>query len=233
MRFYRGMSVSSDRADAIAADIRTNGLVPSPEAEWRIVFFDRRRNIDTLRAKPDLTTKDTRDEYELSDSFICACGGETGAAWYALHHNGHDDDSSPLLITFSAEIDNVYIDGRDFLYSLFQGGRSSEREDALLRIFGRSAHAYAERAWNAPSNQESYRIAMCDLACQDPRVVLDHYSNSALVEGRFNTRFESAFLIRCPIAASRIESVIQPEDRYNFTPTLRLYDLRRPPPNSA
>ena len=148
----------------MAAEIREYGLSLSPKASWRIGFYDRRAILATLREKPDLTIADTRGE--RSDDFICACGGEVGAAYYALRHNNHGDTTAPLVITFSAEIEQVFIDGRDFLYSVFQFGRSRERVDAIRQFFGPRALEYAERAW-AVDRAGEYRVAMCDLACQD------------------------------------------------------------------
>jgi hypothetical protein len=48
---------------------------------------------------------------------------------------------------------------------------------------------------------------MCDLATQDDDVICSHIKNKAVIEGRYNTRFRSAFMVRTPVSAERIISV--------------------------
>ncbi len=226
LRLFRGIAVSPSDEAAVTADIRAEGLRVTAATKFVGLFFDRRSQLPTLRDKPDLDLADTRDRDEVSAECVCACGRERGAAHYALVHNRTAEHTVALLIEFSARLDNVYVDGRDFLYSVFQAGRSAARAEAVARFFGPAALRYAEVAWKAPADRQHYRIAVCDLACQDPEVVAQHYSNETLFEGRYSTHFESAFLVRCPVPAAQIHSVRHPDGEYDFTPALCVYDLR-------
>lgn len=41
------------------------------------------------------------------------------ALYYAFVHNRKEENTEPLLIEFEASITDVWIDGRDFLYTVF------------------------------------------------------------------------------------------------------------------
>jgi hypothetical protein len=43
-----------------------------------------------------------------------------GAAYYAWKHNQSADRNTPLVVEFEADVADVYIDGRDFLFTAFQ-----------------------------------------------------------------------------------------------------------------
>ena len=46
---------------------------------------------------------------------MCACGDEEGTAFYAWIHNKTDEDNTPVIVEFEADIATVAVDGRDFL----------------------------------------------------------------------------------------------------------------------
>ena len=58
----------------------------------------------------------------------------------------------------------MIVDGRDFLYTLFQLGDPVRARPIVERAYGRAILRFVDRAWSA---QNEHRIALCDLAVQD------------------------------------------------------------------
>jgi hypothetical protein len=96
------------------------------------------------------------------------------------------------------------VDGRDFLYTIFQLGDPQLARPIIERIFGIAILRYIDRAWSSDGRE---RIALCDLAVQDDAVVLAHAGNKTVIGGRYGTRFRSAFCVRTPVATDRIVDV--------------------------
>lgn len=203
MRFYRGVSVSSEMRDEVQSRILRQGFADGDG--WWDMRFRRPRNPTALISKIDLTTVDTREQNVDDWSAVCACGEMSGAAYYAYSHNRSEGNDAPLVIEFEADASAVAVDGRDFLYTAFQLGTPDRARAVLTSCFGASVLQYAERAWK--SDDQQYRIAMCDLAIHDPSVVVAHYENRNVIGGRFNTVFCNAFLVKQPIPAAAIIAV--------------------------
>jgi hypothetical protein len=217
MRFFRGISVSESDADQVIADITDNGL-KSAGSMWRM---SHERPIDpgALFQKDDLSTDDTRPEEHVVPA-ICGCGDMDGALYYATRHNYSDQKNAPILIELEADLEKVAIDGRDFLYTVFQMGSPERSGQVLEQCFGPKILTYATKAW--ASDNHGYRIALCDLAIHDPQVISSHHANDLVIAGRCNTLFRSAFTVSLPILPSKIIQVrlvssSVPLPRANFT----------------
>jgi hypothetical protein len=74
------------------------------------------------------------------------------------------------------------IDGRDFLYGVFQFGDPQKAAPALERLFDPKILRFAEAAWS--STDQSKRIALCDLAIHDRQIVAGHYENRLVIGGK-------------------------------------------------
>lgn len=207
MRFFRGLAVPSDQADGIADKIRSEGLV-SNAWQWRTTHW---RPDPRLTEKSDLGLDDTRPKGVLATPAICACGDEEGAAYYAWRHNRNASDDAPLLIEFEAPIENVAIDGKDCLYTVFQRSDSSLARDFVRDAFGETRLRFAERAWQL-ADQRS-RIALCDLMIHDPAVITAHHGSRVVIAGRCNTVFRSAFTVALPIPPTSIVTVWRPAEQ--------------------
>ena len=142
---------------------------------------------------------------ETAPTWVCACADREGALYYALKHNRSIDHDTPLLISFEAELADVIVDGRDFLFTLFQSGDPTKARSIAERLFGPAVLRYVDRAWQTENQQQ--RIALCKLAVQDDAVIAAHAGNRTVIGGRYWTRFCSAFLVRAPVAPSRILDV--------------------------
>jgi hypothetical protein len=110
-----------------------------------------------------------------------------------------------FLISFDANLQDVIIDGRDFLYTLFQLGDPQRARPIAERVYGQKILQYLDRAWATMDGDQ--RIAMCDLATQDNDLVRAHAKNKAVISGRYGTRFRTAFMVQTPVPAERINSV--------------------------
>lgn len=142
---------------------------------------------------------------------ICGCGDILGATIYAQTYSRTEDERCCLLITYSMPVGDLIIDGKDFLYTVFQfwdRNHARHREivrDVLEIIFGKSILPYFDAA--AGLKDTIGRIGICDLACVDVDVIRAHAQNSLLVHGRCNTKLCSAFQMQAPVPAERIISV--------------------------
>ena len=242
LTLFRGISVSKNEVEKIKGNIITNGIKGN-EGFWEFELNDLRKQLNELFEKPDLSTEDTRPSIwiedhnngghrELINGFPVICAADKlGAHYYALVHNRHKvKDEVGLIVSFETPIDNVYADGRDFLYTCFQlWDRNATKNYAkqlslLTKIYGDAIRKYFEKA--SKSKDQSYRIAMCDLATQDIDVVKAHYKNDIVIGGRYGTVFKSAFFVRVPILPEYILNVeIVEVSPYSFTPEVQLNDF--------
>jgi hypothetical protein len=188
------------------------------------LFADLKADLEALWQKSDLNVDDTKPK-GLPPPRVGACAEFNGAAYYALQHNRSADNNSPLLITFEADIADVIIDGRDFLYTSFQLGNPDKARSILGRLFGAPILRYVDRAW-ATERGSQQRIALCDLAVQDEAVIGAHARNTAVIGGRYRTRFCNAFLVKLPIGPDRIIDVVELGPTVMPNPDVTLDDVR-------
>lgn len=203
MRFYRGIAVSADKVSGAIADLRNRGLLAT-DGRWRMLFNDLKPRMAELWQRPQVTTADTKFESD-KPSWVCACADEIGATYYATRHNRTEKDDVPILIRFNADVRDVIIDGRDFLYTLFQLGDPQHARPIAERLYGKNILKYLDRAW--ATEDQDQRIAMCDLATQDDDVIRGHARNTVVIGGRHSTRFRTAFMVQTPVSAQRIINV--------------------------
>lgn len=225
----RGIAVPSPHADAVVTGIRSKGL-DGREGRWRFVVPDVakvRAELESLFARPSLM----RDDFlgKAPSPGICACGDPAGAEYYAASHNfSSDENNCPLVIVFGVSVDRVYVDPRDFLcpaFQLWDRDSTALREAQamlLVRLFGPKIARYFESACSA--RDQTYRIAMCNLAAFDLDVVLAHHANQTVIRGRYRTTFSSAFFVQGPVSAGQIYRVYRVARYASPTPGVTLDD---------
>lgn len=206
MHFFRGISVPYETVNQTIETIFKNGLTPR-KREPKMDFLLPTR-IHKLFSKDDLTLCDTRSSEE--EPAVFACGELEGAAYYACKHNITKTNTAPIIIQFEADENNAVVDGRDFLYPAIQWGDAEKARPILKHAFGCAVLPYAEKAWKSESQQ--FRIALCDLAIQDPKVKKAHYDNDLVIGGRYGTIFRSAFVIRLPVNPKALINIWSPKD---------------------
>jgi hypothetical protein len=235
LRLYRGISVDAERGEDIKATILRQGIIGT-EAKWRAEYFDLKPYLDELLEREDLSVdltrpNDYRGRTEIvfggttvpTTNGIYACGEQNGASFYA--ERDRRSDQIGLVIEFSVPVSDVLVDGRDFLYNfVFQAPRLSEPQRELVRrAFGARIDHYIGRAFRFEDTRQ--RIAVCDLAVQNPEVIQEHHRNRLTIQGRYNTQFCSAFLVRVPIPPARIRG-IQSSSFEPKTPDLSIATFR-------
>ena len=216
MRLYRGIAVPEWSADATVDAIRRDGLVAGA-GFWRMLMYDIKPQLDDLWRSPDLSTAVTRPDHKKMLG-ICACARKQDALYYACIHNREAENTAPILVMFEAEPADVIVDGRDFLYTIFQLGNPAASRTRVERLFGPSVLRYADRAWATP-NQNS-RIACADLAIQNEEVITAHAANELVIGGRHRTRFASAFIVKGPVVPERIVAVERVDHRGYLLPEI-------------
>ncbi|HEX5168657.1 MAG TPA: hypothetical protein VFW11_05755 [Cyclobacteriaceae bacterium] len=207
--------------DQIILDILENGLGQNPEQKWQPFMWKNLTNdLTTLIAKVNLTQEDTRPRTEwISTGKVtgfakeiegepCICFADRlGAQYYATTHNVTKEKTVPVLISVEIDLSSVCIDGKDFLYTAIQRMNTQsktvyEKQLAVLRkIYGPSINLYIEKILKDP---DSDRIAVADLITNDRDIVIHHYNNQNMIDGRYGTRFRSAFHVRIPISRDNI-----------------------------
>ncbi len=201
--------------------IRRTGLQPGQGA-WPMEY-SRPGDLDALYANDDLSLSDTRTGQDSAPA-ICACGEPYGASYYAWQHNLNETNDTPVMIEFEASERLVAIDGRDFLYSVFQLGDPVRAQPVLERVYGTKVLRYAKKAW--ASESQDFRIAMCDLAVHDVNVIGAHHANDLILLGRYRTMFRNAFVVRLPISPNAVTRVWTPRNRSGVSSAqVNLWDL--------
>jgi hypothetical protein len=222
MRFFRGLAVPADKAEATADAIRREGVLKRP-GRWQMEYWHP-GPIEVLFTKPGLSLDDTRPKDAVGLPAVCGCGDDDGAAYYAWRHNRGAKDNTPVMVEFEAERSCVAVDGKDCLYTVFQMGDPERARDFLRKAFGPRVLRYAEKAWLL--DETLARVALCDLAIHDPAIVEAHHANEVVIGGRYNTIFRSAFTIALPIKAAQIIRAWLPDEEPILpVPEVTLRDL--------
>lgn len=175
------------------------------EGRWNIIH-QHPGDINALFEHEDLTTALTRPDGAVLPKVVCACGEMDGAYYYACKHNRSAENDTPIMVEFEAPLTDLAVDGRDFLYPIFQSGNPEAAREVLQDAFGAAILRYADNAWS--SKDQGKRIALCDLAIHDRAVIEAHHGNKAVIAGRHGTVFRNAFTVVCPVPPKRIRSVM-------------------------
>lgn len=189
--------------------ILTNGILGTEGESWEFYF---RNGIKPLI---DINVNDFSGSNELfpesTSRAVCACGDEHSASYYACIHN---KGNFPLVVKFRTEVDYIYIDGRDFLYTVFQlwdmksPNNFSKVRQQLRNLFGDSVLQYFDQC--ETEKDHAKRIIYCNYACHDNDVKFSHLNNPTIIKGRYNTLFKSAFIVKAPINKEDILDVFIP-----------------------
>jgi len=241
LKLYRGITVSEIEVQEIIEDIRKNGLHLNSNQTWGgFIWKDLKKDLDKLYSKENLTREDTlpastivktrngsRREYTEGENSLCFADIE-GAKYYATKHNVTKDKTVALLIETEIKTENIAIDGRDFLYTVFQhiDSKNIEKTNRQLlkmkKVFGNKIEVYFEKIIKHPNSE---RLAICDLITLDNEIIIEHSKNREIIGGRYNTIFKSAFFGKVPILGENIQINVIKEDLFNSTPTLTLKDI--------
>ncbi len=211
---FRGITVSPDDQEKVVREIRDCGLVDGEAKQWRTRMPDPiavRTIQKDLMSSPG-TIRSRLNQELLKRTLVNACGDRYGGSYYALSHNRSASKTTSILIEFQAPLELLCVDGKDFLYTVFQ--RWDQRgavpidkvRTTLAALYGPKILEYFDEA--ALHKESNARVGICDLACHDLEVIRAHSENEILIRGRHNTRFCSAFQLQLPVSP---ESIIRIE----------------------
>ena len=239
---YRGITLTEGDVDRVLKDIRFNGLYITKDNFWRgFILKNLKNELKNLFDNPKLSRKETEAsskwikttngshrEYTEGDTYICFAD-KSGAEYYALKHNITKEKTVPILIKASIEIENIMIDGRDFLYTVFGNmnpkdiAKVNRQIKVLKNIYGEKIEMYIQKIINHP---DSEKYAVCDLVVSDNDIIKHHSKNEIVIGGRNGTLFQSAFMIKIPVLPSLIESVeVLAAHTIHKSPMLTLNDI--------
>ena len=142
-------------------------------------------------------------------------GRKLGASIFAKDHNSKE---SYQVFEIQAKVDDVFIDGRDYLGGLIMRIARHEFIDSQVKnklelIFGPKFISYIDELERIKS-EDSDKLKghstdrLTDYICFDREVISEHYmNNSILIEGRYSTKFFSCFAILGGILPENIMSI--------------------------
>lgn len=210
--FYRGITVSIEKVDKIIQKIFKQGISVG-QGRWMLTVPDL-RGVDLLKLiqDPKLNTSITRKK---SINTFAATGDYNSALFYACKHNRTEENTEGVIIEFNVSLNRVFIDGRDFLYSVFQWyNRQNKGEmnkkhikQILIKIYGSGIIPYVNQVFKTPYENQNRRIALVNVAVNDKKCVISHKKNKIWINGRYGTWFRSSFLIEGKIPPDDIVNV--------------------------
>jgi hypothetical protein len=147
-----------------------------------------------------------------------ACARYDDAAFYARRTDG-----LPVVISFEVPLEEVAIDGKDFLYTVFQfwdredKGHFKRVRTSLASLFGPAILPWFDLARRESDTMA--RIGLCDLATHDLAAVEAHYGNEIGIAGRHGTRFRSAFAVPATVDPATVVSVTDVGSSFDLPPS--------------
>jgi hypothetical protein len=218
IRLFRGVAVPAAEAEAVVQSIKAFGFPLSQKGFWETAMAAP-REVRSLTAELISSPARIRDSLRAlpAKRVLWACGDRFGGAYYAMRKDYSPERSAGILIEFEASSEEVCVDGKDFLYAVFQlwdahgTGCADKVRRTLESLYGTKVLHYFEKAASCSNTIE--RIGLCDLACHDLEIIHAHYANRTLISGRCNTLFCSSFQMQRPVLPNAIRRIEQ-------TPTL-------------
>lgn len=206
MKFYRGLNI--DKTDI--EFIRNNGDMTLEVGSWLAKPLIDHHNLSVDEIKKRIHTEPHDIErYDRNSKNILNFGKYVtgcilGASIYSFDDNKKQEN---VIIELESNLDQVFIDGRDFLYNSFpklinQNQIETNLKNNLINAFGEKVIQYIEMVKQLEIKKqfevkESNKIwRLIDYICMDRDVIKSHLKNKEiLIQGRYSTRFLSAFAI--------------------------------------
>jgi hypothetical protein len=225
LTLYRGLTVSRNDVNPVIESIKRDGINEiHPSSQWNLKGISLKERLNELYEKKDLKyeetiprselvqvskTRSTRIFYDADD--LIYFGDKETALFYATHHAVSGDKNVPLIIEANIGINNIRIDGKDFLNSLFTNldplnPEHQNRIDALIDIYGEKIKFYIDKKINHLESDDS---AVNELLKQDNEIILAHYQNTHIINGRAQTVFSQSYAVKLPIEPSSIVDVYE------------------------
>jgi hypothetical protein len=126
---------------------------------------------------------------------------------------------TPLIIELEVPLEEVLVDGSDFMYMAMSRADHPEAKRTLCRIYGHAITAYVDRAaQHERVTPGSVRTAIFDLAVRDQKIVAAHHGNQTVIRAKSRANFRSWFMIPAELPASRVINAWVPQSHPNMPP---------------
>jgi hypothetical protein len=199
---YRGIALDEQTADADCIVIRRSGQLAA-KSWWKNTMANP-TEVRLRMSKLARVPNEIRDKISQLPQLplTYSCGDFEGAARYALRGSG-----IPFVITFEIALEDVIIDGKDFLYTVFQlwdrhGSSHRDRiRENLSSLFGPTMLGWFDLACR---ESDSGRIGLCDLAVHDLAAIKHHHANRIDIAGRIDRVFHSSFALPATLGPAAI-----------------------------
>lgn len=208
-RIFRGTA-----ANAVAdkeTQIRQHGINPARKAGNRNkLLLPREKIVELLKTDLAVVTK----AFGGQELITYGCADPRSAAFYAWRSAQQIEGAVPILIEFDADASELTVDGNDFLLTIFCRPRSPESRAAMIWAFGEAICPYLDISEDMNPTE---RLSIAEIALCDPDIIDAHYHNEAILQGKLDTMFRSAFKVKAPIDPSKIVSVKQLTHNETYT----------------
>jgi hypothetical protein len=248
MRLYRGLNL--DRAEI--EFIRNNGDMSIDVGSWLLKPLIDHHNLSVEEIKekiliePHDIERYDRNSKDILNVGKYVTGCALGASTYSFDNNEKEDN---VILELECDLNQVFIDGRDFLYNSFprlikQDQIEPKLKSNLVDVFGRKILQYVDMAkeleiakqFEAIESSKIFRLV--DYVCMDTDVIKSHLKNKdILIQGRYSTRFLSAFAIiggikpemiidiRKSDSINRQTSIDYLQNHYNIKSLINIYEI--------
>lgn len=241
MRLYRGLNLDKSEIDFIRENgdfsLTTGAWLLKPKIDHHDLTIE--SVFEKILVEPDNIERYNRDSNDISDVGKYVTGCVLGASIYSYDSTTKTNN---VLIEIDANPNQVFIDGRDFLYSavprlINNNSLDSNLIDKLTNAFGDKFLMYIENAKQLIGKDSNKIFRLVDYICMDNSVIASHLNNNMiLIQGRYTTRFFSAFAVIGGIKSDMIidiknsdminrqTSISALQSRYKFSGSISIYD---------
>lgn len=205
MKLYRGLNLSNSEIEFI----KMNGDSDLEKGAWLLKPRINHHNLSAqnviekiLQEPENIERYSSRNSKNILDVGKYVTGCYLGASIYS---NDSSKKENNVNIIVNVNLENIFIDGRDFLYTAIPKIIREQSIDPkflnkLSACFGSKILDYIELS-NKYSKQLILKdgnllLRLVDYICMDKTIIKSHYKNNKiLIKGRHSTRFFSAFAI--------------------------------------
>jgi hypothetical protein len=228
MKFYRGLNLDQSDIDYISkhgdCDFNNWGRLMKPTIDHHNLSVS--EVISKIQAEPDDIQRYNRDSNSPEDLGKYVTGCLLGATIYS---NDNSEKEKNVVIEIEAPSNKVFVDGRDFLYSavpklIHISAINANLLNLLSLAFGKKLIQYINAAGKLRERENHIIFRLVDYICMDNSVIKSHHmNNQILIQGRYSTKFLSAFAIIGGIKPEMIKgiNVAQRIDRQVSLPHLK------------
>jgi hypothetical protein len=212
MIFYRGLNLNQTEIGFIYQ----NGDMEANKGQWLLKPTLNQHNmsvddvLDRISVEPNDIKRYDRDSDSLSKvgKYVTACF--EGASIYS---NDSNEKQKHVVISINANIEDVFIDGRDFLYTIIpvlirNMELNSTLSNKLALAFGEKIVEYIEKGRQIGNRESNIIFRFVDYICMDKTIIESHYNNdTVLIQGKYSTKFFSAFAVTGGVLPSMIKDI--------------------------